>query len=194
MDTALIIEAIERHIKPEKNERDYFLSLLNEKTMKRRDYLLHEGEVCKQSAFVLSGCLRSYSVDRNGFEHILQFAPRGWWIADIASLITKQPAKLNIDALEDTELLLLSREDQLILFDKVPKFERFFRVMVENSIAANHNRLLDYMGLSAIERYEMFCKLYPTLVQSLPQKQIAFYLGVTPEFLSKMKAELLRKK
>ncbi len=194
MDTALIIEAIERHIKPEKNERDYFLSLLNEKTMKRRDYLLHEGEVCKQSAFVLSGCLRSYSVDRNGFEHILQFAPRGWWIADIASLITKQPAKLNIDALEDTELLLLSREDQLILFDKVPKFERFFRVMVENSIAANHNRLLDYMGLSAIERYEMFCKRYPTLVQSLPQKQIAFYLGVTPEFLSKMKAELLRKK
>lgn len=194
MDMALILEAITRHIKLEKNESDYFLSLLNEKTLKRRQYLLNEGEVCKTTAFVLSGCLRSYSVDRNGFEHILQFAPRGWWIADIASLITKQPAKLNIDALEDSEILLLTREDQLTLFDKVPKFERFFRVMIENSIAANHNRLLDYMGLSAMERYEMFCKRYPMLVQTLPQKQIAYYLGVTPEFLSKMKAEMLRKK
>jgi CRP-like cAMP-binding protein len=166
---------------------------LEEKKLKKKQILVHENEISKFSTFVNKGCLRSYSVDRNGFEHILQFAPPGWWIADIYSLISKQPGKLNIDALEDCELLLLSRTNQEILFEKIPKFERFFRILTENSIAANHNRLLDYMGLNAQERYEVFCKRYPTLMQTLPQKQIASYIGVTPEFLSKMKAGLLRK-
>jgi CRP-like cAMP-binding protein len=194
MDFSLILQSVGRHIQLSDKEAAFFTALLQERKLKKKQFLVHENEINKFTAFVNSGCLRSYSVDRNGFEHILQFAPPGWWIADIYSLISRQPGKLNIDALEDSTVLLLNRTDQEALFEKVPKFERFFRILTENSIAANHNRLLDYMGLNAQERYEIFCKRYPTLMQSLPQKQIASYLGVTPEFLSKMKAGLLKKK
>lgn len=194
MNEYLILQNINKHISLSKKEESYFTSLLSEKKLKKKQFLVHENELNKFTAFVNKGCLRSYSVDRNGFEHILQFAPPGWWIADIASLISKQPGKLNIDALENSEVWLLTRDDQEKLFHKHPKFERFFRILTENSIAANHNRLLDYMGLNAPERYEIFCKRYPTLMKSLPQKQIAAYIGVTPEFLSKMKAGLLRKR
>jgi len=193
MDHSLILQNVNRLITTSTQEETFFTSLLEERTIRKKQFLVHENEVSKFSAFVTSGCLRSYSIDRNGFEHILQFAPSGWWIADIYSLISKQPGKLNIDALEDSEVLLLSRSNQELLFEKFPKFERFFRILTENSIAANHNRLLDYMGLNAQERYEMFCKRYPSLMKSLPQKQIASYIGVTPEFLSKMKAGMLRK-
>lgn len=194
MDHALILKSISRHISLSKKEEDYFVSLLQEKKLKKKQFLVHENEVSKFVAFVIQGCLRSYSIDRNGFEHIVQFAPEGWWIADIASVISRQPGKLNIDALQDSEILLLRREDQEKLFDAYPKFERFFRIITENSIAANHNRLMDYMGLSAQERYEGFCQRYPGLMKTLPQKQIAAYIGVTPEFLSKMKAGMLKKK
>lgn len=194
MDESIILNNIHKLIDLTKKEEALFLSLLEEKKLKKKQFLIHENEVSKFTAFVVKGCLRSYSIDRNGFEHILQLAPTNWWIADIYSLISKQPGKLNIDALEDSELILLYREDQEKLFESVPKFERFFRILTENSIAANHGRLLDYMGLTAQERYESFCKRYPSLMKSLPQKHIASYIGVTPEFLSKMKAELLRKK
>lgn len=194
MDQQLILDNIAKHIRIDKKEEAYFLSLLQAKKLKRKEFLLHENEVSTFTAFVTKGCLRSYSIDRNGFEHIVQFAPAGWWIADIYSVISKQPGTLNIDALENSEMFILKRKDQEKLFELYPKFERFFRILTENSIAANHKRLMDYMGLSAQERYESFCKRYPGLIQSLPQKQIAAFIGVTPEFLSKMKAELLRKK
>jgi CRP-like cAMP-binding protein len=192
MDHSLILENIAKHVRLDKHEEAAFISLLEEKELKKKQFLVHENEVNTVSAFVVKGCLRSYSIDRNGFEHIVQFAPPGWWIADMYSVVTKQPGKLNIDALEDTDMFLLKRIHQEALFDKYPKFERFFRILTENSIAANHGRLMDYMGLSAQERYEGFCKRYPGLMKTLPQKQIAAYIGVTPEFLSKMKSELLR--
>jgi len=194
MNTTLILESLSKHITLTTPEEDVFMSVLHEKKLKKKQFLVHENEFNKFTAFVTKGCLRSYSVDRNGFEHIIQFAPPGWWIADMASVISNQPGKLNIDALEDTEMLILSRENQLSLFEKIPKTERFFRIITENSIAANSHRLIDYMGLTAQERYFTFCNRYPMLMQTLPQKQIASYIGVTPEFLSKIKAEFLKKK
>lgn len=194
MTVELLLESVSKHISLTKKEEDYFISLFKERKLKKKQFLVHENEFNKFTAFVTRGCLRSYSVDRNGFEHIIQFAPPGWWIADMASVISNQPGKLNIDALEDTDMLILTREDQLNVFEKIPKFERFFRILTENSIAANSHRLIDYMGLTAQERYFTFCNRYPTLMQTLPQKQIASYIGVTPEFLSKIKAEFLKKK
>lgn len=194
MNTSPILDNIARHISLTKKEADYFTALLHEKKLKKKQFFLHENEISKYSAFVTKGCLRSYAIDMNGFEHILQFAPAGWWITDMASVISGQPGKLTIDALEDSEILLFSREDQQKLFDKMPKFERLFRILTENSVVAANNRLLDYMSLTAQERYELFCKRYPMLMKTLPQKQIASYIGVTPEFLSKMKSGLLKKK
>ncbi len=169
-------------------------NLLQEKKLRKKEVLHASGDVHTYSAFVLDGCLRSYSLDKDGFEHIVQFAPRGWWIADIYSLISRQAGKMTIDALEDSTVLLLKRADQELLFSKAPVFERYFRIIIENSVVAQHNRLMDYLSLTAQQRFQDFCLRYPTLVKTLPQKQIASYIGVTPEFLSKMKAGLLRQK
>lgn len=176
----------------DEQEQDYFLSLLQEKKLQRKEFLLHEGDICEYSAFVLSGCLRAYSVDENGVEHILQFAPQNWWITDMFSILSDKPAHLNIDTLEDSEVLILSKSNQELLYEKVPKFERYFRILIQNSTVASRQRVLDNLELSAKERFAKFCKTYPSLINSLPQKQIAAYIGVTPEFMSKMKAEYLR--
>jgi CRP-like cAMP-binding protein len=194
MGTSLIIESITRHIALEKEDKEAFLSMLIYKKLARREFLVRANETSKHTAFVTTGCLRSYSTDKNGFEHILQFASPGWWIADLNSVINRQPGKLNIEALVESEVLLLSREHQEKLFAIQPRFERFFRILLENSIAANSARLLDYMGMSAEERYVVFTRRYPGLTLTLSQKQIASYIGVTPEFLSKIKADLLKKK
>jgi CRP-like cAMP-binding protein len=193
MGKELILQNLKKHILLNPTEEAYFINLLTEKTIKRKQFLLHENEIATHVAFIVKGCLRSYSIDKNGFEHIVQFAPCDWWISDMGSFISQKKSLLNIDAIEDTELLLLSRKDHLILFDKVPKFERFFRIILENALASTQRRLLDNLSLTAEERYLAFCTLYPTLKNNLPQKYIAAYIGVTPEFLSKMKAELLKK-
>lgn len=192
MHRAAIIQHTQKFITLDEQEQEYFLSLLQEKKLQRKEFLLHEGAVCEHSAFVLSGCLRAYSVDENGVEHILQFAPQNWWITDMFSILSGKPAHLNIDALEESEVLILSKSNQELLYEKVPKFERYFRILIQNSTVASRQRVLDNLELSAKERFAKFCKTYPSLINSLPQKQIAAYIGVTPEFMSKMKAEYLR--
>ncbi len=176
----LLLNNIARHIRLTPEEQTHFVSLLAPKTIKRKQFLLRENEVCRYSAFVARGCLRGYTVDANGFEHILQFAPPGWWIADMYSLLAQQPGNLNIDALEDTEVLLLAKTDQEQLYLDIPKFERFFRIITENSLVTSRQRLLDNLSLNAQQRYEAFCRHYPSLIHVLPQKQIAAYIGVTP--------------
>lgn len=190
----LIQHNISGYIRLEAEEMAFFTSLLETRQIKKRQLLLHEGEICKYSAFITDGCLRGYIFDKNGFERVLSFAPVNWWIADMYSLISQKPGVLNIEALEDTGVLLLSKTDQEKLYTQIPKFERFFRIITENSLVANQQRLLDNLSLSAEERYNNFCKKYPSLINQLPLKQIASYIGVTPEFFSKMRNEMLRKK
>ena len=190
----LILNNISGYIHLNEKEKEFFVSLLKPMKLKRRQMLLKEGEICRYSAFVTDGCLRGYTVDENGFEHVLNFAPQNWWIADMYSLITQKPGVLNIEALEDTEILTLSKINQEELYVKVPVFERFFRIIIENSLVAYQQRLIDNLSLTAEERYNNFCKRYPTLITRLPSKQIAAYIGVTPEFFSKMKHKMLMKK
>ena len=194
MQTSLILTNISKHIDLQADESEFFISLLKTKRVKRKQFLLREKEICTHSIFVNSGCLRGFTLDANGYEHILQFAPPGWWIADMYSMLTGQPGELYIEALEETEVLTLHIDDRNLLMQKVPKFERFFRIIIENSLITFRQRLMENLGLPARERYLLFCKRYPTLIERLPQKQVAAYIGVTPEFLSKMKAEMLRKK
>ena len=189
MESHSILLHVGKHIALTTGEEEIFLSILKPRTIKKKQFLLHENEVCQFSAFVTIGCLRGYTVDNNGFEHILQFAPSDWWISDMYSLISGQPGRLNIDALENTSLLLLYRTDQHKLFTLIPKFERYFRILVENSLVASRQRVMDNMELTAIKRYHKFCTVYPSLIHTLPQKLIAAYLGITPEFLSKIKSE-----
>ena len=192
--TNLILNNISGYIHLNEAEKEFFVSMLKPISLKRKQMLLRTGEICRYSSFVVQGCLRGYSVDENGYEHVLNFAPQNWWIADMYSLITQKPGVLNIEALEDTEILTLSKIHQEELYVKVPVFERFFRIIIENSLVSYQQRLLDNLSLTAEERYNNFCKRYPTLITALPSKQIASYIGVTPEFFSKMKHQLLLKK
>ncbi|HEX5025424.1 MAG TPA: Crp/Fnr family transcriptional regulator [Agriterribacter sp.] len=194
MKHELLLQNIAKHINLTGEEETYFISLLQHKKIKRRQYLFHEGDISKFQAFVVDGCLRSYSIDKNGFEHVLQFAPPGWWIGDMKSFLKQQPGTLYIDAIEDSEVILLFKSDLEKLYSTVPKFERFFRILAENALATYQHRLINNLSLPAKERYENFCRLYPSLIQRLPQKQIAAYIGVTPEFLSKMLNQATAKK
>jgi CRP-like cAMP-binding protein len=186
MEYAPILSNIAKYVTLTEEEEIYFTSFLHYKKVKRKQYLLEAGDVNTKISFVTNGCLRSYAVDKNGGEHVLQFAPPGWWIVDMRSLLNHEPARLNIDAIEETELFYILKPDLDAIQIKYPKFERFGRMLAENAMATYQHRQIDNMILSAMERYANFCTLYPSLILSLPQKQVASYIGVTPEFLSKM--------
>ncbi len=194
MDSKLILQNIAKHISLTKDEQDYFLTLLTTKLIRRKQFVKQEGEVFSQTCFVNHGCLRAYTIDKNGVEHILQFAPPGWWMGDIYSATTGNPGNLFIDAVDETNILMMAIDDREKLFERVPKFERFFRILIENAMVSGQQRMIDNLSLTAEERFDKFCLRYPALVSCLPQKYIASYIGVTPEFFSKMRAKMSRKK
>jgi CRP/FNR family transcriptional regulator, anaerobic regulatory protein len=187
MEHQAILQNIYKHINLTPEESAIFVGYLEGRTLKKRQFLTRGGKVFRNSAFVKSGCLRGFNIDKNGFEHVLSLAPENWWMGDLYSTITGNPGMLHIQAIEDCELWLLSRENQEELFLKVPKFERFFRILIEHSLVAHQQRISDNMSHTAEERYELFCAKYPMLKNRLPNKYIASYIGVTPEFFSKMK-------
>ena len=190
---ALILQNIDKIVSLSDREKETILSKIEIKHYKAKTVLLNAGDICKHSYFVNSGILRSFNINDNIVEHVLQFACEGWWIGDMYSLITQKPGNLYIEVNEDAEVVLLSKKNQEELFQEIPKLERFFRILTENSLVANQERLMNNLSLSAEERFEKFCSKYPSLIQNVPQKQVASYIGVTPEFFSKMKAKMLKR-
>jgi CRP-like cAMP-binding protein len=164
------------------------------KKLRKRQFLLQEGDVCKSLIFVSKGCLRSYTVDSKGEEHIVRFAIEGWWISDIQSFLTGKPATNSIDAIEDSELLIIEKTSYEKLCSIVPNLEHYFRILLENSNSAAQRRISDLISASAEERYLNFLNSYPEIVQRVPQSQIASYLGITPQSLSRIRKELSEKK
>lgn len=189
----LILQHIAKQVTLTPEEETLLISKLTLQKYKAKTVLLNAGEICKNSYFVNWGVLRSFNINDNIVEHVLSFACSGWWISDMYSLLSQKPGNLFIQVLEDAEVVVLTKANQDILYQEIPKLERFFRILTENSLVANQERLMDNLSLTANERFEKFCSKYPTLIQKVPQKYIASYLGVTPEFFSKMKANLLRK-
>lgn len=182
----LLLKHIAMHISLSPDEEQYFLKAVTLRKLRKKQFLLQEGDISKGTAFVIKGLLKVYSLDRNGVEHIIQFAPPGWWAGDMKSYKTRQPATLFIDAIEDTEILWIRTEDLDQLYTQIPVLERFFRILAENSVINYQERLIGTLSLPAAERYHAFCSKYPSLIEQLPQKYVASYIGVTPEFLSKM--------
>jgi CRP-like cAMP-binding protein len=164
------------------------------KKVRKRQFLLQEGDDCKWLIFVSKGCLRCYSVDSKGEEHIIRFAVEGWWISDIQSFLTGKPATNYIDAIEDSELLMIEKTSYDNLCTIIPKLEHYFRILLENSNSAALMRISDLISASAEERYLNFLNSYPEIVQRVPQSQIASYLGITPQSLSRIRKELSEKK
>ena len=163
------------------------------KKLRKRQFLLQEGGACKYQAFVEKGMLRSYTVDEKGTEHILQFASEGWWMADLSSYLTGDPSLFNIEALEDAELLLLTRPSWEKLMQVIPKSEHYFRILIQNNLVATQKRLMQSLVETAEEKYIKFTQTYPDCIQRLPQHMIASYLGLSRETLSRMRKNIVLK-
>ena len=188
-----ILQNIAKHVSLTSEEETLFLSKTETKFVKAKTILLSSNEIAKHTYFVNSGILRSFNINDNIIEHVLHFACEGWWIGDMYSYISEKPGNLFIEVLEDAEIVSISKENHQQLYREIPKLERFFRILAENSLVSHQERLMDNLSLTAEERFEKFCKKHTNLIYSVPQKQIASYLGVTPEFFSKMKSKMLRK-
>jgi len=187
MNYESIIKNISKYITLTEKETEIFTSLLKYKAIKRKEFLLREDEVCRHETFVTQGCLRTYYVDQNGMEHVLGFSIEDWWAEDLYSFLTNKPARLCIEALEDTEVLQIEKINLEKLYEEVPKFERFFRLSFQNAYIAQQERITFNLSSTAEERYLSFKNKYPYCEQRFPQKQIASYLGITPEFLSTLR-------
>ncbi|MXV15725.1 Crp/Fnr family transcriptional regulator [Hufsiella ginkgonis] len=167
---------------------------LKSKTVKKKTLLLRQGEVCRFEAYIIKGCVKKYYIDQQGDQVILQFAVEDWWISDIGSFSEQKPSNLFIETLEDTELLVIDFENKEILFREVPRLERVFRIMVQRSYSVLESRFYAAITHTAESRYLDFVKRYPQIVQRVPQQQIASYLGITPESLSRIKKQLMARK
>jgi len=190
----LILKNISRFITLTSEEEQYFTSILRLKKLKKKQYLLQEGDITRHEYFVNKGCLRTYTIDEKGQEHIIQFAIEDWWTGDMYSFLTQTPARYTIDALEDAELLSLEKNAMEELYIKIPKFEKFFRHLLQNAFIAGQSRIIDMISLSADDRYCNFVTQYPSMERRLPKKQIASYLGIKPESLSRLRSNWLKRK
>lgn len=183
----LILKNFARHVKLDQVDEAIISSALQHKLFKRKTTVLKAGSVCRAISFVIKGCLRVYHTDEDGKEHILLFAPEDWWVVDGSSFYSHTPAFYSIDALEDTEVFQLSYQDLEDLYRRVPKLERFFRILSQNLFIVYQRRLTESQSRPAEERYTAFKQLYPRLEQRIAQKHIASYLGITPVFLSMLR-------
>jgi CRP-like cAMP-binding protein len=185
-----LIESIRQKVtlSPEDLEelRAYFIP----KKVRKRQYILNAGDVCQYTTFVDRGLLRSFTVDDDGHEHVVQFACEGWWISDVYSFISGKGALYNIEALEDSELLHLTRPSMDEMLSKLPTMERYFRLLMQNHIVALQGRVIAHMSLSAEEKYLKLMEVAPDIISRASQQHIASYLSVTPETLSRIRKKI----
>ena len=190
----LLLKKIGEKVQLTEEEETLCRSFFIPKKLRKKQYLLQEGDIAKYGAFVEKGILRSYTIDEKGNEHIMQFAFEGWWIADQYSLLTGEPAVYTIDALEDSELLLLTRQAQDEMMERIPKLEKYFRILLQNSVIASQRRLIGSLSKSAEARYNDLVQSCPSIPQRVPQHMMASYLGITPETLSRIRKQLSLRK
>lgn len=192
MSFTLLLSNIARHVSLTEEEKEVFTTLLKSKSLAAGEFLLREGDVCKYESFVVKGCLKTYYLDENGLEHIIDFSIEEWWADDLYSLLTQTPSRSNIKAIEDTDILQIVKTDLELLYKEVPKFERFFRILFQNAFITQREQINQALAASAEERYLMFIKKKPYAEKRFSQKDIASYLGVTPQFLSTLRKKLGR--
>ena len=184
-----LLKALAKHIDLTAEEQRQVMASFDSVSLKRKSIWLRENDKAEHLAFVVSGCLYSYSIDAKGQVNPLQFARSHGWITDLYGYLSAAQSTLFVEALTSSEVLVICRERQLRLFEAVHKLERYFRIITENALVQSRKRNLDLLNLTAKERYEQFIKQYPGLLQEVPLKLIAKYIGITPEFLSKLRAE-----
>lgn len=171
-------------------EREELARRFTERRIKRRGFVLQQGDVCRHFSFVVSGCLKMYAVDKAGKEHNLQFAAENDWVTDLGSFYAEKPSGVYIEAIEPAVVLQIRHPDLLHLYTHYHKFDRNFRIIIERKYIGLQNRVLQSISSTAEARYLSFLEQYPNLANRLPNTQIASYLGITPEFLSRIRKDL----
>ncbi|PUZ22463.1 cAMP-binding domain of CRP or a regulatory subunit of cAMP-dependent protein kinases [Chitinophaga costaii] len=189
-----IDQFVSRYIALTPEETALYHTLFTFKTVKKKQFLLREGEICDFEAYILKGCIRVYYVDKEGKETVLLFAVEDWWVSDISSFMDRKPSNLYIETIEDCELLVIDFISKGILFESIPKFEKLFRILVQRNLGVLQQRFYASVSQTAEERYIHFVEKYPHILQRIPQHQVARYLGVSPEFLSKVRKGLSQKR
>jgi CRP-like cAMP-binding protein len=186
-----LLDYINRIVELTEEEERILVSLISIRKLLKGQYFLQQGDICKFSGFVISGCTKTFYVDDEGQEHVLMFSVEDWWTSDMGSYITQKPTDFNVQCLEKTVLIQFSYEQQEEMLRRIPKLERFFRIIVERAFVASQKRVVRNLSLSAKDRYLFFRNEYPKIEQRIPQYLIASYLGITKEFLSKIKSQLI---
>lgn len=179
-----LLKNVAKHIDLDKEEVKLFTSLIKFKKKRKKTLILKEGQVCKYISYVHSGVLRAFHIDKNGKEATIMFSVSDWWITDMFCFLNVKPAMMYIEAVEDSCVFQLSKDHLEKLFTKVPKFERFFRILMQNAYTREQLRIIENLSLSAEDRYDSFLLKYPHIAKVVTQKKVASYLGITPEFLS----------
>jgi CRP-like cAMP-binding protein len=187
MDTSGIFAQFGRHITLDEKEELFIRSVLIPARLKQGEFVETTGKVTSNFIYVNSGCLMTYFTDSDGSDHVIQFAMAGWWTGDLHSFTKEEPSIYSTRALADSEVFYLPKADMELVLQKFPKLERYFRILFQNSIVSHQHRLIQNLSVTADQRYENFSKRYPSLEQYVPLKYIASYLGITPEFLSKIR-------
>jgi CRP-like cAMP-binding protein len=182
-----LFNAIEQHVPLTEIEKDSIRRYSSVKKFRKHQYLLQEGSISHTENFVVRGCLRTYEVNEKGQEHVTQFSVENWWVGDVMSFLGEQPSNYNIDCLEDTELIQFTKTDLNKLYDEVHMIERYFRLLFQNAYIATNERVLSSLSKTAVEKYADFLKQYPHIEKRVTNKQIASYLGITAESLSRVR-------
>ena len=188
-----LIAHFEDYVALDNKEKEELSNRVIEKNIKRKQFILQENDVCRHYTFVASGLFKMYGVDKSGTEHNIQFAPENEWIADIGSFHSDKGSRLYIEAIEPSIILQIEKSNLIYLYTHYPKFNRNFRVIIENKFIELENRVLQNISSTAEERYQAFLEQYPKLSVRIPNTQIASYLGITPEFLSKIRSNISKK-
>ena len=189
-----LLEYIKQHVDLTPGEEAALLLKIRTRKFLKGHFVVQNGDVCKYENFVLAGCLRSFYIDNEGQEHIIMFAVENWWTADLGSFITQKPADLNVQCLEDSELGQIHYNDLQKLYEEIPKLERFFRIIIQKAFVAAQKRIVNNFSMEATARYVQFREQYPGIEQRVPQYMVASYLGITKEFLSKIRKKLAGQK
>lgn len=190
MDTQPLLNYIDKYVKLTGEEAKILTSHVTFRKYLKGQYVVQQGDICKTECFVVKGCTKMFHMDDSGQEHIIMFSVEDWWTGDMGSFITQTPADFNIQCIENTELILFHHNSIETLYTEIPKLERFFRLIIERAFAASQKRIVRNFSLSAKDRYLYFKNQYPEIEQRIPQYMIASYLGITKEFLSKIKGEI----
>ena len=186
-----ILNHLNKVITLTESEQQEFTSILEEKKVSKKNFLIEPGDLVNSEYYVVSGCLEAYYLDESGDKHIIQFAVEDWWISDFEAFFNEVPAKLFVETIEDSTLLAINREALEILYTRIPKFERFFRIKTTSAFVSLRTRILSSLQKSGKERYLEFCEFYPKIEQRVPNYHIANYLGLKPESLSRIRKEVL---